>query len=278
MDIQIFRKQVSWQSSSDVKQICQPLFEYCNLNYFDYARSYPDGSAIILISDQVWFENFFRKQYFLGPTILNVGIHLWSSYMPKMEFDLKNFNHNYALTVVKEEKEYIEQYDFAAPVDNNGAINFYLNNMELLERFMLYFKEKADELIKLSEAGRIVLPPKMIGIKKEADFNKEGFLKSLQANELNFLFNKNQEVKLTQCFAPFLVDKLFFSPRETDCIKHLLLGKTAREIGDTLFVSRRTVETHMENIKNKLGCNKKSEVIINLFKQGFAERLFPEIV
>ena len=49
------------------------------------------------------------------------------------------------------------------------------------------------------------------------------------------------------------------------------------DLAEELFVSPRTVETHMENIKNKLGCNKKSEVITFLFKNGFAEKFLPEI-
>ncbi len=54
---------------------------------------------------------------------------------------------------------------------------------------------------------------------------------------------------------------------ELDCARYLLMGKPMREIAEELLISPRTVETHIENIKNKLGCNKKSEVISKLLKR-----------
>lgn len=51
------------------------------------------------------------------------------------------------------------------------------------------------------------------------------------------------------------------SARELDCARQVVLGHTAREIADILCVSSRTVEFHIKNIKEKLGCAKKSELI-----------------
>lgn len=49
--------------------------------------------------------------------------------------------------------------------------------------------------------------------------------------------------------------------REFMVIKQLLLGKSARCVGEKLDISKRTVETHIENIKNKIGVHTRSELI-----------------
>jgi DNA-binding CsgD family transcriptional regulator len=45
------------------------------------------------------------------------------------------------------------------------------------------------------------------------------------------------------------------SKREQEILKHLALGKSATEIGETLFISEHTVETHKKNIRQKLKAN-----------------------
>lgn len=67
--------------------------------------------------------------------------------------------------------------------------------------------------------------------------------------------------------APPIVDQnlkkaLLLSPRERECVRLLLQGKTAQETADDLMLSRRTVEYYFENIKNKLTCLNKRELFV----------------
>lgn len=56
----------------------------------------------------------------------------------------------------------------------------------------------------------------------------------------------------------------YFTSREQDCIHLLLNGKSAKETGAILQLSHRTVESHLFNIKKKLNCRTKLEVISKL--------------
>lgn len=56
-----------------------------------------------------------------------------------------------------------------------------------------------------------------------------------------------------------LVDKL--TRRERDCIELLLKGKMANQIGEALDIDKRTVFHYLDNVKNKLGCSTKTELI-----------------
>lgn len=51
------------------------------------------------------------------------------------------------------------------------------------------------------------------------------------------------------------------SSRERECLIHLLHDKTAKEIAADLKLSFRTVQSYMENIKTKLRCQNRRELI-----------------
>lgn len=65
----------------------------------------------------------------------------------------------------------------------------------------------------------------------------------------------------------FMFDRL--SQREQECLFLLIRGKSSREIGEILQISRRTAETHINNIKNKLGISHKSDIIEFAIENGF---------
>jgi DNA-binding CsgD family transcriptional regulator len=62
--------------------------------------------------------------------------------------------------------------------------------------------------------------------------------------------------------------------RETDVLKCLLQGFSAKKIGLSLGISNRTAESYLNNIKLKLGCNKKSDIISICFSIGVFKLLF----
>jgi DNA-binding NarL/FixJ family response regulator len=55
--------------------------------------------------------------------------------------------------------------------------------------------------------------------------------------------------------------KKLITLRERDIIKELLNGKSYKEIGDKLFISARTVNTHITNIYKKMGVKNAIELI-----------------
>ena len=51
-----------------------------------------------------------------------------------------------------------------------------------------------------------------------------------------------------------LIGSLYLTVREYECVDYLIRGKTAEEIAIILNISRRTAETHVQNIKRKMNC------------------------
>lgn len=54
---------------------------------------------------------------------------------------------------------------------------------------------------------------------------------------------------------------IYFSKRESQCLNHLIRGKTAKLIAQKLKLSPRAVESYLVNIKNKVGVRTKAELI-----------------
>jgi DNA-binding CsgD family transcriptional regulator len=65
--------------------------------------------------------------------------------------------------------------------------------------------------------------------------------------------------------------------KQAECLFYLVRGKTAKEIARILNKSPRTIEEHIENLKNQFGCETKSQLIEYAFYLGFAQMLPPVI-
>ncbi|MEZ4507747.1 MAG: LuxR C-terminal-related transcriptional regulator [Thermomicrobiales bacterium] len=61
------------------------------------------------------------------------------------------------------------------------------------------------------------------------------------------------------------------TPRETDVARLLVEGKTNPEIADELFISERTVQSHVGNIMAKLGVNSRAAVAARVVRDGLIE-------
>lgn len=68
--------------------------------------------------------------------------------------------------------------------------------------------------------------------------------------------------------------KVRFTRREKECIQYLLYGMTAKEIAKELKLSPRTVETYLENIKTKIDCFSKTQLIQKIIKDYAEVHLF----
>ena len=59
------------------------------------------------------------------------------------------------------------------------------------------------------------------------------------------------------------------SNRELESLFLQLRGKTAKQIAIALGLSKRTVEDYLENIKSKLGCQNKAEVLVTAIRYNY---------
>jgi len=58
------------------------------------------------------------------------------------------------------------------------------------------------------------------------------------------------------------------TPREQDVLRHLIKGSTNKEIGNELFISEKTVKSHLNKIFRKLDVSRRLEAILYAIKLG----------
>ncbi|WP_232051862.1 response regulator transcription factor [Aquicella siphonis] len=61
--------------------------------------------------------------------------------------------------------------------------------------------------------------------------------------------------------------------RECECVFLLVRGKTAKEMADLLLLSKRIIESYIENIKNKMNCQNKAELLVKAVSNGYHKQV-----
>lgn len=59
------------------------------------------------------------------------------------------------------------------------------------------------------------------------------------------------------------------SPRECECIRYMMRGMTTKQMACVMYLSPRTVEGYITNVKNKLDCKNRYEIISKVLGDDF---------
>lgn len=255
-------KHISLNITEDVNSICAPLFSKTDINYFHYGRVYPDGYSLVLISHPGFHKYFWEKEYdkivfpnykeglFINKPDTN---HI-------IEEANKYFNIDQWLMINKAKKTYVESFGFATHSGNDSIVEYYLNHQDILEQFGLYFKEKAKELITCSEKSMLYTENTEFLEKEHSENRNVDQTKNL----LNDFLIKKQYLVENYSQKTVSITKIEFI-----ILHYLSLGLSAKQIGNRMDISFRTVETHMSQIKFKLVAKNKADLIkkyLSLFK------------
>lgn len=249
-------KELAWSYVKEIREICKPLFDTLKINYFDYSRFYPDNTAFGLFTDPE-YVSFFRNHdcYKSGPKhILLPGKHLWVSYIDHQFLSeaREYFNHDHGLTILTQYPEYHEVCNFSTSTENKQILELYLNNGDFIQRFIGYFKAKAELIIKKCSNQRVLITPQS----------------NSKRNERDLIDKVIADLSLNKDFYAELYGELVtLSRREAECISGILQGKTSKVIANELTISNRTVDTHLENAKEKLDCGSKIDLIRKINSQ-----------
>lgn len=266
----------TFTSGDLVAQICNPL-KLLGVTHFHYMKLYPDESNIQLTNHPLFLHDFYAKGlytfgcfeysnqchtpgYVLSSTLNNDAQKICS-------FAREQYDIDHVIIVTKKNKDSWEFYHFGGSVTAVSLPGFYLSNVDLLERFILYFHAKAEKLIIQADKQRICHAandsPNLVtrnssaqpfdGLDQQVVLRKQ-FLGQLPMKKF--------------CFVDY-DQKIILTARETDCTREWFKGYSAREIAQKLGISSRTVETHIMHVRGKLKCDTKSQLIDKLRKNNF---------
>lgn len=248
-------------------RLFEPL-KQLGVHCFTFIRQFPDRSDCILSSSSRWVEEYYSSRLFESSLYINnpkqypTGFYVWP-----MESDLDVFkqgrlllNSEIGITITQDSEAYKEFYFFSWSRDAMDQFNSVLNNKIYLYQFLAYFKKEGKALIDSAQHHHRVILPSKTSVAQEVP-------KEIMES-IGFI---SQELKVSpiDTFQTMLKHQDRYTPKELECVYFLLQGYTAKECAKKLQVSHRTVETHYENVKLKLDCHKKLEIVSAFMREEF---------
>lgn len=242
------------QLSDQIRPLISPLFDAFGMSHFSYFFVTTEGCSACLATNPEWMEFYLHNDLFLynpflrSPHLVPEGVFFTQSIKDvryrESKKHAKKFGIEDSLLLIFKEKGILKGFSFGlSKHDKNYTL--FTNEVPLLKRFCKELEKRAERSLQELEPVDVRQFMGNVFYKKEDWF-------SLEENK-----RKNLLVRLN-----FKVPDL--SPREKEVLSLYLQGETARGISERLILSSRTVESYLENIKNKLNCYQKTE----LFKRA----------
>lgn len=275
------KKHFSLNSCNEVDQLCSPL-NTIGITYFNYIKIYhKDSSRELLTNNSSWIDHFYKNSLYKSVGTVDIehllpkGYFLWSeldSNDPIYAQGRESFNIDNGVSFVIKRKDVTFLYIFASTRDNHSINNFYVRNIDLFKRFILYFNDTGSSLIKKAAKNRIYLPEKQIITPERIIKNN---ISELTREKFYNKTNVDRFYLLSES------DDLYLTKKQAECATYFIEGATAKECAKLLNISHRTVEGYLSDIKSKihnsLGVNlNKDELIRFLKKTGVHDAVFPK--
>lgn len=244
-------KRHSIKHDRKIKGICKPLKDSLDVPMFTYYFIETNGHFGCLNNHAQQSDFFFSEEhyishpYFKHPHLLRTGC----TFAPAItdpnyqEISDKRFKVHDLLYMLQKRGESLEVFTFGIPPNNpNSCANFYLKNLDLFNKFILYFKREAKQLIE--------------HLKKD-DLNiKEAMGELFCEGNASYplVSNDPKVIQFSKAISPL-------SGREQECLEMYKQGHSAQSTAAMLGLSQRTIEHYFENMKNKLDCNSKRDLL-----------------
>lgn len=254
---------IAIKSADKMIALCRPL-QALDIPFFRYIKIMNDGARCTLCNQPDLLRFIYENQYYpitwwdngKPGHLYNAGHALWaidraddSEEQTQMEKEiLKLFTLSQGITFLIKSPGFTEAYEFCS-----NSANIYKISISLFRRFIFYFKDKAAKLIQGASSDKIVITNNIHQSNINHSTDKENFLKSTPIKR-HYLHGD--------------LESKYLTVREADCLNWCVKGKSADQIAKLLGTSCKTIERHIENIKQKFNCSKQSQLVRIAISQG----------
>ena len=224
--------------AQEVDKICAPFLHPRGFSYFQFKRVHKNGSLVILANHPDFFNDLLETNFaeFFRSIPLQTRqstIYSWdelggSTTLPLINDKIRVYH---GVTFISRRKLFYDCSSFAMSVPHPTPFSYYFNLLKELQKFVEFFPALARGLIeKASKKPLMALAP-------------------------------TQELKRKKFFLPkrsarFHIGtgvKDYVTTYEVFCLQLLQEGKSYKEIGSILSMSKNTVETHLVRLKARTG-------------------------
>jgi DNA-binding CsgD family transcriptional regulator len=253
----------AFSNTQEIVDLCSPL-KNLGITAFSHLRTDHEGSFSGLANNPEFMKNYLTKGYY------NTDVHIkrnnyksdnclmWDAMecggeTQLMLQDAHDFSFKHIFTMIESHGEQCDYYHFGTDQTNPSINQTYINNIELLKRFIAYFNENMANSSELMKAYQI-------------KFAVENDATGVQLKDSALLNNADEQRNLFLEAIGFDGTELCLTQRQQECANLLLLGCTAQEMALQLGLSRRTVEDYINRLKKKLNVHNKTELTLKLAK------------
>lgn len=249
------------KKADTIKKICQPLHQQFGVKHFWYSKTTPEGSYFSLASNPEMHDYYhssnlhLHSPFFHNPAFLQPGFYFYNAikddkFQESMNVCSLKHSMNFGGSMVYKARHEMIRYGYAFDASIKcDAQTIILNNLPLFQKFNEYFTNEAKTLINQIQDDVVDLPT-VIG--KAYNACPKGLEPQLTIAEKCAFLEKLGLMRFNN------IQQL--SNRELEIVRHIHEGLSARLIANRLFISPRTVEKHIESIKNKLNCFTKADL------------------
>jgi len=137
-----------------MQEICKPLREV-GIRQFTFCRSFYNGKRLYLCSEPDWvalylknnFQNDIQHLVHYVPSE-KMRYAFWVDFKKDKVFDaLYSLGLWHGFALYDQKPTYTDLFDFCSTPKNQEIIDFYVNNLPMLEEFALNFKRQSTSLI-----------------------------------------------------------------------------------------------------------------------------------
>ena len=272
MELNTHTRQFTIKYSNKMQKLLKIIGGHFDINYFCHFAMSVDGFRSCIRSNPEFAEYYDESKCYINdpfvrhPKTYSEGAVLWSSAENAVEHRVYDsykdrFDMHNGLTIVQKSRnpQYsFECFSFAAPASNRRILSIYLNEMAVLRQFIEFFRTEAAHVL-LDLHNNPISMMELKGMDFYGTALPASSLTESERIEIESSFNLSKSIETLANPESSLLSLL--SLRERQCLNLYLRGKSAQGTSQILNLSRRTVEHYLESIKNKMNCERKSDLL-----------------
>ncbi len=263
-NISLFQYNSSIQK--DFVSICLSLFQNTDINLFGYMRTFSDGKYLNLANNDAWIQYYVENILDLG-TIFHSAIQkaevnklyyfLWpnsfltdSGVKDPIFSALWDFNIWNGFSIYRRKEDgSVESWNFATDKTHQMK-DFYLNNIPILEYFIMCFENKAQTIIDCSDSQKLAI------FKNQMEFHCDS-KDTLMLKKINKFL---EETQIDRFLLNGKEGPTYLTKKELEIVYYVTLGKAIKEIARILEICPDKLDKCITKIKEKTGCHFKSDL------------------
>lgn len=272
-----------------VKAICEPLFQYFDLNLFYFIKSYykgdQKGKRLLLSSNAEWVKDYFANKHYEYELVSYPKVLQDKSFVASIWEGCASNHDSCKMGLLAQKKyhvsdlfyltwvydDYIEVYCFGIKEGQDHIAQQLLFNMDIFQHFCHYFYDAAQALIQKANKDAFTIP-----VSDSESYSNPHYLEITSQKKQDML----KKLAVDKIYLKGKYENIFLSVDEAKTIALACQTLQYAEIADLLSVTVHTIKYRMISIRKKCGAKNKQALIqlfieedfITLIKQALLEK------